>query len=72
MEWVEVASIMCGFSIIVQELKINAGLNLLNFTKNQKSTILSETIHNASRVTITVFMRSLVINHCLIRSFFDE
>ena len=44
-------------SMIVQKLKIIAVPDLWNFTKNRESTILSETIHNTSRVTLTILMR---------------
>ena len=44
--------------MIVQNMKIIAGPDLRNFTENQKSTILLETIHNPSRVTLTFLKRS--------------
>ena len=40
------------------KLKIIACPDLSNLTKNRKSTILSETIHNPFRVTLTILMRS--------------
>ena len=48
---------MC--SMIVQKLKIFAGPVQWNFTKNRDLTILSETFHNTSGVTLTLFIRSL-------------
>ena len=45
--------------MIVQKLKIFAGPDLRSLTKKQELTILSETIHNPSGVTLTILMRSL-------------
>ena len=45
--------------MIVQKLKIIAGPDQWNLKKNWKSEILSETIHNPSRVTLSILMMSL-------------
>ena len=42
----------------VQKVKIITGLDMSNLTKNRKSTILSETVHNPSSVTLTMLMNS--------------
>ena len=47
--------------MIVEKLKIIAGPDLCNFTKNRDLTILSETIHNPSGVTLTMFIRSFAL-----------
>jgi len=42
----------------VKKLKIIAGLDQWILKKNRESTILSETIHNPTRVTLTYLMSS--------------
>jgi len=44
--------------MIVQKLKIIAGQDQWNLKKNRESTILSENIHNPTRVTLTYLMSS--------------
>ena len=53
----------------VQKLKIIAGRDLWNLTKKWKSTILSENLHNPSRVINTDYLDEVLINLALIRSF---
>ena len=47
--------------MIIEKMKIIAGPELRNLTKNLDLTTLSETIHNPSGVTLTIFIKSFAL-----------